>query len=71
MNARPTLGLPVPTLGLSVTPVAMTDPADEPEQPPMHNARDLTSGGTTAIIVLDGKSYILRITRAGKLILTK
>ncbi len=36
-----------------------------------HDARELTQGGTTASIVLDGKIYTLRITRAGKLILTK
>lgn len=39
--------------------------------PPMHTARELTAGGTRAQIELDGKVYDLRITRAGKLILTK
>ena len=38
---------------------------------PMHSARALTGGGTQARIELDGKVYDLRITRAGKLILTK
>jgi len=38
---------------------------------PVHRAKDLTQGGTLAQIVLDGKVYALRITRAGKLILTK
>ncbi|MCO8146761.1 hemin uptake protein HemP [Rhodovulum tesquicola] len=38
---------------------------------PVHEARILTGGGTTAMIVLDGACYTLRITRAGKLILTK
>lgn len=38
---------------------------------PVHSARQLTSGGTQAQIELDGKIYDLRITRAGKLILTK
>jgi len=38
---------------------------------PVHSARDLTGGGTQALIELDGKVYDLRITRAGKLILTK
>ena len=38
---------------------------------PQHSARDLTRGGTQARIELDGKVYDLRITRAGKLILTK
>jgi len=35
------------------------------------DARVLTGGGQTATIVLDGTRYVLRITRAGKLILTK
>jgi hemin uptake protein HemP len=38
---------------------------------PVHDARDLTAGGARAILVLDGMAYSLRITRAGKLILTK
>lgn len=38
---------------------------------PAYDARDLTEGGVTARIVLDGQVYTLRITRAGKLILTK
>lgn len=38
---------------------------------PLHDARDLTAGGQTAQIHLDGQLYCLRITRAGKLILTK
>lgn len=38
---------------------------------PCHSARGLTEGGREAIIELDGKRYTLRITRAGKLILTK
>ena len=38
---------------------------------PVHDARVLTSGGPLARIVLDGQVYALRITRAGKLILTK
>ena len=53
---------------------------DSPEQsrtaPPHHglpvyDARRLTDGAGTAMIVLDDKTYTLRITRAGKLILTK
>jgi len=40
-------------------------------QLPLHSARSLTKGGTQAQIELDGKVYDLRITRAGKLILTK
>lgn len=38
---------------------------------PRHDARILTDGGATATILLDGQSYVLRITRTGKLILTK
>lgn len=37
----------------------------------MHNARTLTAGESTAYITLNGMVYTLRITRAGKLILTK
>jgi len=36
-----------------------------------YDARDLIRNGVTAVIQLDGQSYSLRITRAGKLILTK
>lgn len=38
---------------------------------PRHDARSLTSGGNLAAICLDGQTYTLRITRQGKLILTK
>lgn len=38
---------------------------------PQHDANDLTAGGNQALIVLDEQVYQLRITRAGKLILTK
>ena len=38
---------------------------------PLHDARALTEGGGQAMISLDGQIYTLRITRAGKLILTK
>lgn len=38
---------------------------------PVHNAEELTGGGTQARIVLGDQVYSLRITRAGKLILTK
>jgi len=36
-----------------------------------YNARGLVKNGTQTAIVLDQQVYILRITRAGKLILTK
>jgi hemin uptake protein HemP len=38
---------------------------------PVHDAHVLTGGGVQARIVLNGQVYSLRITRAGKLILTK
>ncbi len=38
---------------------------------PVHDARRLTGPDGMARIVLDGQVYCLRITRAGKLILTK
>lgn len=38
---------------------------------PVHDAVALTAGGRRARIRLDDKEYVLRITRAGKLILTK
>lgn len=41
------------------------------EPPPAFDARVLVGPEGTAQIVLDGKVYVLRITRAGKLILTK
>lgn len=41
-----------------------------PTETPVYDARDLVRDGTAAI-VLDGQVYTLRITRAGKLILTK
>ena len=38
---------------------------------PLHDALNLTDGGATARIHLNGQVYSLRITRQGKLILTK
>lgn len=46
-------------------------PANQPVEQAVHDARALVPNGTTANIVLDGQTYTLRITRAGKLILTK
>jgi len=43
----------------------------EPDPRPRHDARLLTQGGPEAEILLDGMRYVLRITRQGKLILTK
>lgn len=50
--------------------------ANEVETPnadvlPTYDANDLTKGGGLAKIQLDEQLYTLRITRAGKLILTK
>lgn len=42
-----------------------------PTEPPLHDAVNLTGGGVQARIALNGQIYSLRITRAGKLILTK
>ncbi|PWR03590.1 hemin uptake protein HemP [Meridianimarinicoccus roseus] len=47
------------------------DGREAPESTPLHDARRLTGPDRTARIVLDGQVYTLRITRAGKLILTK
>lgn len=38
---------------------------------PTYSAEELTRGGNQARIILNGQVYSLRITRAGKLILTK
>jgi hemin uptake protein HemP len=42
-----------------------------PQALPSHNARELIKDGDQAQIILDDQVYVLRITRAGKLILTK
>lgn len=49
---------------------AQTDTVASPDVP-IHNAHDLIPDGSTANILLDGQTYVLRITRARKLILTK
>jgi hemin uptake protein HemP len=49
---------------------APSGPMLSPSQP-VHDARQLTGTEGTAFILLDGKAYTLRITKAGKLILTK
>jgi hemin uptake protein HemP len=46
-------------------------PAAQATPTAMHDARDLMGGNTTTSINLDGQIYTLRITRQGKLILTK
>lgn len=55
----------------SLSPYPATNHAQDTMRLPTHNAELLTNGGTTAQIVLQGQLYLLRITRAGKLILTK
>lgn len=49
----------------------MPERKDDTSPRPAYDARNLTQGGTCAVIELDGQPYLLRITRAGKLILTK
>ncbi|MEO9516716.1 MAG: hemin uptake protein HemP [Paracoccaceae bacterium] len=47
----------------------MVNPA--PNALPTYAAEDLTKGAERAQIILGTQTYFLRITRAGKLILTK
>lgn len=54
---------PVPTPASTGMPPA--------EDKPVYEALHLTNGGVTANIVHLGQAYTLRITRQGKLILTK
>ncbi|MEL6563765.1 MAG: hemin uptake protein HemP [Pseudomonadota bacterium] len=52
----------------------MNSPAPTPHRPtdlPTYDVRDLVGVNGQAHMVLDGIVYVLRITRAGKLILTK
>ena len=51
-----------------MVPPSLSAPAPTP---PIHDARDLLGTAGQAQILLDGQAYTLRITRAGKLILTK
>ena len=52
--------------------VGQTDPKMQmTDTTPIHDAAVLTAGGRVARIHLDGQFYALRITRQGKLILTK
>ncbi len=44
---------------------------DQADGTAVYDARDLITNGIKSEIVLDGQTYTLRITRAGKLILTK
>lgn len=51
--------------------VLPTSAAFQQDQLPLHDALHLTNGGAVARIQLNGQVYSLRITRQGKLILTK
>lgn len=46
-------------------------PSEKSDGTATYDARDLIMNGVKADIILDGQTYTLRITRAGKLILTK
>jgi hemin uptake protein HemP len=46
-------------------------PDAKPADVPAYEARELTGGADQARIILDDQTYTLRITRSGKLILTK
>ena len=47
----------------------MTETPDP--EPPVHDVLTLTKGGSIARLVHRGEVYVLRVTRMGKLILTK
>ncbi|MEM1073379.1 MAG: hemin uptake protein HemP [Pseudomonadota bacterium] len=55
----------------AVTQVPQPANAEDLPKIAAYDARDLVRDGVQANIVLDGQVYVLRITRAGKLILTK
>lgn len=73
MNMRPDLlRLRDPVAQSALSPASSAPaPIAPAEGAPLHDARALTKGGVQARIALDGQVYALRITRAGKLILTK
>ena len=49
----------------------ITKPSPAANELPTYDARKLLGNGILGRLVLDDKLYFLRITRAGKLILTK
>ncbi|WP_420821358.1 hemin uptake protein HemP [Pseudooceanicola aestuarii] len=56
----------------SPQPTPQTTPQPQAtDAPPRHIAQNLTEGGQLAHILHGDQTYVLRITRAGKLILTK
>ncbi|MDC0343850.1 MAG: hemin uptake protein HemP [Aestuariivita sp.] len=54
-----------------ITPIVRRIDGELSLRVPVHRAEDLTDGGQTARIMLGDQVYQLRITRLGKLILTK
>lgn len=54
-----------------MTNTAIPTSARETMRPKTYDAQDLMPDGQPACIVLGDQTYFLRITRAGKLILTK
>lgn len=52
-------------------PTSATKAAAVPAWPPAYDVRNILAGAGQARLMLDGKVYTLRLTRAGKLILTK
>lgn len=55
----------------AVTPAPEPTAKSDRTQLDTYDARDLVRNGVQSCILLDGQVYYLRITRAGKLILTK
>ena len=53
------------------SPLSIYSQTPHPHALPTYDAKELTNGGVQAQISLNDKVYFLRITRAGKLILTK
>lgn len=53
------------------TPPATVSELPQREVMPAYDVRDIVHDGGQAHLILDGAAYTLRITRAGKLILTK
>ncbi|PIE14492.1 MAG: hypothetical protein CSA70_01700 [Rhodobacterales bacterium] len=54
-----------------MTAMPTTPLGTDPNSIPVHDARALVGDGVLTYIQLDDQTYTLRITRAGKLILTK
>jgi hemin uptake protein HemP len=54
-----------------MTDIAIPTSSKETSRPKTYDAQDLMPDGQPACIILGEQSYFLRITRAGKLILTK